>query len=68
MSEGEDKQVIADAVYKLIKDLAPSGAPPIIEKFYEWQTNHSMYRNRPLVDQRLESSVLRINIISTPLW
>ena len=54
MSEGEDKQVIADAVYKLIKDLAPSGAPPIIEKFYEWQTNHSMYRNRPLVDQRLE--------------
>lgn len=54
MAEGEDKQVIADAVYKLIKDLAPSGAPPIIEKFYEWQTNHSMYRNRPLVDQRLE--------------
>lgn len=54
MSEGEDKQAIAAAVYKLIKDLAPSGAPPIIEKFYEWQTNHSMYRNRPLVDQRLE--------------
>lgn len=54
MAEGDNKQVIADAVYKLIQDLAPFGAPPIIEKFYEWQANYSMYRKRPLVDQRLE--------------